>query len=784
MPPQYTLSEVNLDVQLHHDKAIVMSNMMVRYAGAEKDTKNPLVLDGEDLELKSVAINNIPLEQGKDYRVEDTKRGTKLIIQPSVIPQNAAPFNLQLEVVNYPARNTQLHGLYKSNSVFITQCEAEGFRRITYSIDRPDVMAKYKVRIEADKDDCPVILSNGNMIESGMARDSKTRHFAIWEDPFPKPSYLFAMVAGPLGCLKDTFTTMSGREISLRIYSEKENVERLGWAMESLKKAMKWDEDKFGLEYDLDLFNIVASNDFNMGAMENKGLNIFNAAYILADKDTATDYDYANIERVIAHEYFHNWTGNRVTCRDWFQLTLKEGLTVFRDQQFSADMGIPVIQRIADVRLLKARQFQEDAGPLSHSIRPESYLSINNFYTSTVYNKGAEVIRMYHTILGEEGFRKGMDLYFKRHDGQAVTCDDFRAAMADANKVDLSQFEQWYMQRGTPEVKVTVDMDPLSNEYTLTFEQDNPKQSIKVAAARSEMGVSSAPPLHIPIKLCVLNSDGKEIYGPTTVEMKERKHTLKLKVEKTELSQLVASLFQGFSAPVKVKHSYTLEELAFLMKNDPDPFNRWEAGQKLFTAAVIDTVKELHGSDDVVGSRSGAVSANINPTTRILVDAFEKAVLDTKMEMGYKAYCLTPPSIAALGQEMNIFDVDALKVAIERVEDAIIEEMGAKIFSTTLRLSQVLENEQFKYTKTMAGRRAYRNALLQWAFKMHRMDHFEMQFEIVSYAASQYVNANCLTDQMAALNCLCRVPDNPHVCSMMMITPLYYLFAGLACMRY
>ncbi len=761
IPPHYTLSEVDLDIQLYSEKAVVISNMMVHFAGEEKNTKNPLVLDGEDLELKRVAINNIPLEQGKDYRVENTNLGMKLIIKPSVIPQNA-PFNLQSEVVNYPVRNTQLHGFYKSNNVFVTQCEAEGFRRITYAIDRPDVMAKYKVRIEADKDDCPVLLANGNMVESGVAADSKTRHFAVWEDPFPKPSYLFAMVAGPLDCLKDTFTTMSGKEISLVIYSEKENVGRLGWAMESLKKAMKWDEDKFGLEYDLDLFNIVAINAFNMGAMENKGLNIFNAAYILADKDTATDVDYANIERVIAHEYFHNWTGNRVTCRDWFQLTLKEGLTVFRDQQFSADMGIPVIQRITDVRNLKARQFREDAGPLSHPIRPESYMSIDNFYTSTVYNKGAEVIRIYHTILGEEGFRKGMDLYFQRHDGQAVTCDDFRAAMADANGVDLSQLEQWYMQCGTPEVQVTVYMDPLSNEYTLTFEQDNPKQNMK--ATRSEIGVSPTPPLHIPIKLCVLNSDGDEIYGPTTVEMKEKKHTLKIKVEKTEkLSQLVPSLFQGFSAPVKVKHNYTLEELAFLMRNDPDPFNRWEAGQKLFTTAVLDTVKELQGRDDV-GSRCGAVSVNINPTTRILVDAFEKTVLDTKMEMGYKAYCLTPPSIAELGQEMDIFDVDALKVATERVEDAIIEEMGAKMFSTCLKLSQVLENEPFKYTKKMAGRRAYRNALLQWAFKMHRMDHFEMQFEITSYAASQYVHANCLTDQMAALSCLCRVPDNPHVC--------------------
>ncbi len=758
-PPHYTLSEVELNIQLHSENSIVTSNMLVKFVGTESDKKKPLVLDGDGLELKGVAINNIPLECGKDYRVEDTNLGTKLIIEPSAIPQNT-PFNLQTEVMNSPALNTRLSGIYKSNNIFVTQCEAEGFRRITYAIDRPDVMAKYKVRIEADKDDCPVLLANGNMVESGVTADDKTRHFAVWEDPFPKPSYLFAMVAGPLDCLKDTFTTMSGREISLVIYSEKENVKRLGWAMESLKRAMKWDEEKFGLEYDLDLFNIVAINDFNFGAMENKGLNIFNAAYILADKDTATDADFALIEGVIAHEYFHNWTGNRVTCRDWFQLTLKEGLTVFRDQQFSADMGNPVIQRIGTVSSLRARQFREDAGPLSHPIRPESYMSVENFYTSTIYSKGAEVIRMYHTILGEEGFRKGMDLYFQRHDGQAVTCNDFRAAMADANDVDLSQFEQWYMQSGTPEVKVTDYLDPLSNEYTLTFEQDNPKQNSKVA--ESEIG-AYAPPLHIPIKLCVLNSDGDVIYGPTIIEMKNKRHNLKFKVEKTEkLSQLVPSLFQGFSAPVKVKYDYTLEELAFLMRSDPDPFNCWEAGQKLFTAAVFDTVKELQGGDNVdVGSR--VVSANLNPATRILVDAFEKRVLESKMDMGYKAYCLTPPTIAELGQAMDVFDVDNLKIAIERVEDAIVEQMGSKFFSTCMKLSQVLENEPYKYTKAMAGRRSYRNALLGWAFKMHRMDHFEMKFEIMSYVASQYLKANCLTDRMAALACLCEVPENPNV---------------------
>ncbi len=733
--------------------------MVVKFVGTESDKTRPLILDGNGLELKGVAINNIPLECGKHYRIEDTNLGTKLVIEPSAIPQNA-PFNLQTEVLNSPALNTQLSGLYKSNNIFVTQCESEGFQRITYALDRPDVMAKHKVRIEADKDECPVILSNGNMIESGVTEDNKTRHFAVWEDPFPKPSYLFAVVAGPLDCLKDTFTTMSGREISLVIYSEKENVKRLGWAMDSLKRAMKWDEETFGLEYDLDLFNIVAINDFNFGAMENKGLNIFNAAYLIADKDTATDRDYRIIEAVVAHEYFHNWSGNRVTCRDWFQLTLKEGLTVFRDHQFSRDMGNPVTERISKVVDLRERQFQEDAGPLAHPIRPESYMSVDNFYTATVYEKGAEVIRMYNTILGEEGFRKGIDLYFKRHDGQAVTCDDFRAAMADANGVDLSQFEQWYVQLGTPEVKVTDYLDPLSNEYTLTFEQDNPKQNSKLAELE---GRACAPPLHIPIKLSVLNSDGDVIYGPTTVEMKDRTHKLTFKVEKTEkLSKPIPSLFQDFSAPVKVQHDYTLEELAFLVNNDPDAFNSWEAGQKLFTAAIFNTVKELQGGDNV-DVRSRVVSANLNPATRILVDAFEKGILESKMDMGYKAYCLTPPSIAELGQAMDVFDVDTLKTAIERVEDAIVEQMGTKFFSTCMKLSQALENEPFKYTKVMAGRRAYRNTLLRWAFVMHRIDHFEMKFEIMSYAASQYLKANCLTDRIEALRCLCRVPDSPQV---------------------
>src|SRR6478672_8899099 len=455
-PPPYLISNTELDVALAPSQTIVKARLSFSPNPNAKGRAHPLKLDGELLELVRVTLDGQDLPASK-YVLTD--RDLTIHTVPS------APFTLEIETICDPEANKALSGLYRSQGVYCTQCEAEGFRRITYYLDRPDVLSKFRVRLEADQNEAPVLLSNGNLIESGEAPGKG--HFAVWEDPFPKPSYLFALVAGRLGMVQDSFTTHSGRKVDLRIYVEPGKEERCAWAMDSLKRSMRWDEERFGREYDLDVFNIVAVSDFNMGAMENKGLNVFNDALILASPETATDASFAAIERVIAHEYFHNWTGNRITCRDWFQLCLKEGLTVFRDQEFCADERDATVERIRDVRSLKASQFPEDAGPLAHPVRPGRYIEINNFYTATVYNKGAELVRMIQTLLGREGFRKGMDLYFERHDGQAATVEDFVAAMADTSGRDLSQFMLWYNQAGTPELACSLDYDARSKQARL-----------------------------------------------------------------------------------------------------------------------------------------------------------------------------------------------------------------------------------------------------------------------------------------------------------------------------
>jgi aminopeptidase N len=475
-PPPFLIETVDLVVELGKETTGVVARLAVRRNPAAVSQPADLVLDGKKMELVSVSLDGRPAVHE---------------VTPESLIVRGVPdrFSLEITTCLRPQDNTELTGLYKSRDLFCTQCEAEGFRRITYFLDRPDVMARYSTRIVADRALAPVLLSNGNLVDSGALEDG--RHFAMWEDPFPKPSYLFALVAGPLECLEDRFTTRSGREVTLRIYVRPGDVGRCGHAMESLKKSMKWDEEVYGLEYDLDTFMIVAIDDFNMGAMENKGLNVFNSKLVLANPETATDLDYHSIEAVVAHEYFHNWTGNRVTCRDWFQLSLKEGLTVFRDQQFSADMGSAADARIDDVRRLRASQFPEDAGPMAHPVRPDSYIEINNFYTATVYQKGAEVVRMMHTLLGPERYRKGIDLYFQRHDGQAVTCDDFAKAMEDASGVDLTQFRLWYAQAGTPDVRVEGSYDAAGKRYTLTVGQylrPTPGQPAEEADAHSAIG--------------------------------------------------------------------------------------------------------------------------------------------------------------------------------------------------------------------------------------------------------------------------------------------------------
>ncbi|MCG8426166.1 MAG: aminopeptidase N, partial [Chromatiales bacterium] len=565
-PPAYLIEQIDLTFQLGEEETLVKSRLQVRRNSAGPASED-LRLDGEQLELLSIALDGQALPQER-YQV-DTESLTVLNV-----PEQ---FTLETLVRIKPQENTALEGLYKSGTMFCTQCEAEGFRKITWYLDRPDVMARFSTTIQADPERYPVLLSNGNPVAEKQLDDG--RREVTWEDPFPKPAYLFALVAGDLRDIRDSYTTMSGREIDLRIYVEPENVDKCGHAMQSLKHAMAWDEEQYGREYDLDIYMIVAVNDFNMGAMENKGLNIFNSKYVLARPDTATDRDFQGIEGVIAHEYFHNWTGNRITCRDWFQLSLKEGLTVFRDQEFSADMGSRGVKRIEDVRLLRAHQFAEDASPMAHPVRPDSYIEINNFYTVTVYEKGAEVVRMQNKLLGPKLYRKAMDLYFERHDGQAVTTDDFVQCMSDAGGKDLTQFKRWYDQAGTPELHITSSYDAGSMTYQLQIEQRCPDTP----------GQSSKQPFHIPVAIDLLDSQGNELplQLEGELEVTQGNRVMELYEARTQFrfinvpEQPIPSLLRGFSAPVKVFYDYSDQELMFLMAHDTDGFNRWDAAQRL-----------------------------------------------------------------------------------------------------------------------------------------------------------------------------------------------------------
>ncbi len=577
-PSDYLISHVSLDVDLHPERTRVVSRLTLRPNPASKLVNAPVKLDGEAIELKSVAINGEVLG-GNSYSVVDEQ----LVINE--VP--AGEFELTVETICNPDANTALSGLYRSNGVFCTQCEAEGFRRITYFIDRPDVLSTYEVRLEADKSSVPVLLANGNPVETGDAEDG--RHYAVWQDPWPKPSYLFALVAGDLAMVSDHFITMSGRSVELRIYVEKGKDDRCDWAMESLKASMRWDETAFGREYDLDIFMIVAVSDFNMGAMENKGLNVFNDKYILARPDTATDQDYVNIEAIIAHEYFHNWTGNRITCRDWFQLCLKEGLTVFRDQEFTSDMRSRAVKRIQDVRTLRSHQFPEDAGPLAHPVRPQSYVEINNFYTATVYEKGAEIVRMYKTLLGQEKFARALDIYFERHDGDAATVEDFALCMEEASGRDLSQFFNWYNHAGTPTIEPRIEWDENAQTATLTVSQSlNPTP-----------GQQDKPDMHIPLATGLIGEDGRDFplitdtgqaFQNGLLEMRERQQSWTFTGITSKPS---LSINRGFSAPVTLVTSQQNDELMFLMAHDSDTFNRWEAGQTLARFIIIDRMRAI-----------------------------------------------------------------------------------------------------------------------------------------------------------------------------------------------
>ncbi len=706
--PAFLIDKVELVFDLDRDVTNVKSRLFiianpVRGTGAG----NEVSFDGEDMKLVSIAIDDRKL--GVDeYNVDKTGL---------TFTAPGETFVVDIETQVSPVTNTRLEGLYVSQSAFCTQCEAEGFRRITYFPDRPDVMATFTVTINADKATCPVLLSNGNLAKSGDLDGN--RHFAIWEDPFPKPSYLFALVAGDLACVEDRFKTVSGRDVALRIFVEHGNEDRCDYAMDSLKRSMKWDEEVYGLEYDLDLFNIVAVSDFNMGAMENKSLNIFNAKYILAKPDTATDMDYELIESIVAHEYFHNWSGNRVTCRDWFQLSLKEGLTVFRDQEFSADQRSRPVQRIKDVAQLRARQFPEDGGPLAHPVRPDSYMEINNFYTATVYEKGAELIRMMHTLLGADGYRKGIDLYFDRHDGQAVTCDDFAKAMEDANDVDLTQLKRWYSQAGTPSLSWTGDYDADAKQFRLTVSQKTaptPGQPDKFA-------------LHMPIAIGLLGKDGKELVS-RTVQLTENEQEF---VFDNINEPPVVSFNRGFSAPVNIVTQQPHDELVFLMGNDSDAFNRWESAQKYATTLMLAAIEEFEKND---GDADGALGDVTD-----FITAMRATLTNADLDKAFRADALVLPGEEFLSEQRK----PANPEAIHQVRNALRKQIGTMLkaeFADTYH--QNASNAAFTPDAQSAGQRALRATALGYLVASG-----DAQF--ADLAVAQYRNADNMTDRMAAL---------------------------------
>ena len=711
-PPDWLVDTVSLNVTLHPTETRVRATLALR--PNPNSASAPLILNGDGLSVTSVKLDGNKLN-AESYVV--TSESLTIAQPPN------GPFKLEIDTVVDPSANTQLSGLYRSSGTYCTQCEAEGFRRITYFPDRPDVMAVYTTRIEADKAEAPVLLSNGNLVDHGEA--SGGRHFAVWHDPHPKPSYLFALVGGNLACVEDHFVTMSGRDVTLRIYVEHGKQDRCTYAMDSLKRAMRWDEKAFGREYDLDIFMIVAVSDFNMGAMENKGLNVFNDKYVLASADTATDADFAHIEAVIAHEYFHNWTGNRITCRDWFQLCLKEGLTVFRDQEFSSDMRSRPVKRIADVRSLRATQFIEDAGPLAHSVRPETYKEINNFYTTTIYEKGAELVRMVQTLVGGKKFRAGMDLYFARHDGEAATVEQFIQCFADVSGRDLTQFMRWYNQAGTPEVTVNGKFDAARKIYTLECRQTTPPTP----------GQPTKEPLVIPLSLGLVGKDGRDV--PLTLSTGEpvRQGVVVLNeaLATFEFANLdehpVISINRGFSAPIKLIADLSPDDLAFLAAHDSDPFNRWQALQTISMRLLIDNVNAL---------RSGRPTRNDNQLMLALATILEDAALAP----AFVALVLAPPGEGDIAREIGRdVDPDAIFRARTALRVAIGEQLGAAL---TALCDRIAPSGGYSPDASSAGRRALRNSAIDLLAASGRPT-------AIARVSRQYETADNMTDRMAAL---------------------------------
>ena len=715
-PPDWLIETVDLDVSLHPTATTVRAKLKLRPNSA--GTPAPLVLDGEDVKLKSLTLDGKQLPAENFLATPD-----KLTIAQ---PPNR-PFELEIETIVDPTNNTQLMGLYRAGATYCTQCEAEGFRRITYFLDRPDVMAVYTTRIEADKTEAPVLLANGNLTAQGDIPGT-ARHFAVWHDPFPKPSYLFALVGGRLAQVSGSFTTMSGRKVALHIYVEPGKEDRCGFAMDSLKRAMRWDEDAFGREYDLDIFMIVAVSAFNMGAMENKGLNVFNDKYVLASPESATDGDYASIEAVIAHEYFHNWSGDRITCRDWFQLCLKEGLTVFRDQEFSADQRSRAVERINDVRGLRAHQFVEDAGPLAHPVRPEIYHEINNFYTSTVYDKGAEVVRMIKALLGPDLFRKGMDLYFTRHDGHAATVEQFVQCFADASGRDFfPQFMRWYSQAGTPEIKIAPHHDARAKTYRLDVTQTippTPNQPSKL-------------PMMIPLAVGLVGKAGADLaltldgrpLSRGVIELRQQSQTF---VFSDVAERPIPSINRGFSAPIKLSLPIEAEDLRFLAAHDSDPFNRWQAVQTLAMSLLKSNVAALRGG------------AMVRDDDGLMV-ALGTILVNDKLEPAFIALNLVPPSDADIAREIgHDVDPDAIFAVRRKLRAAIGTRLAAALGSTYERMNT---GGHYSPDAKSAGRRALKNVCLD-------LLAVTQDSTAIARALDQYSSADNMTDRMAALETL------------------------------
>ncbi len=723
-PPAFLIDQVDLTFDVEEENTMVSSRLAIRRNPASGQDSGSLVLDGRELELLSLSLDGQPLSAA-DYRVDE---------ESLTIASVPDAFELQIVTRINPRANTALEGLYLSSGNFCTQCEAEGFRKITYYLDRPDVLARFRTTIRANRRRCPVLLSNGNLVDSGNLDDG--RHFTTWEDPFNKPCYLFALVAGDLVEIRDEFTTMSGRKISLHIYVEERNRHKCAHAMRSLQKAMRWDEETYGLEYDLDRYMIVAVDDFNMGAMENKGLNVFNSKYVLAEPETATDADFQGIEGVIAHEYFHNWTGNRVTCRDWFQLSLKEGLTVFRDQEFSASVMGRAVKRIEDVRILRQAQFPEDRSPLAHPVRPDSYVEINNFYTVTVYNKGAEVIRMIQTLIGPELFRRGLRLYLQRHDGQAATIEDFVAAMAEVSGRDFSQFCRWYSQAGTPELRVRTDYDAQNGTLTVNLRQSCPPTP----------GQEKKEPFLIPVAVGLLDHQGRSLPLQLAGEPEPAAgDSLVLECREVESSfrfvnlsrQPVLSCLRGFSAPVILDIDYSDADLAFLLAHDPDEFNRWEAGQQLAVKIILRLLADSDAGREL----------KLEP---LFSRAVLTALVDEGVDPALRSMAVTLPTETYLGEQVD----EVNPAAVHQAREFALRQLALEGRESWLAIYQQMSDDgPYSLEPAAVARRRLKNVSLAYLMKGDDLENQEL-------AVRQYREAGNMTDVLAALACLAN-SDHP-----------------------